>query len=159
MHSPAAPQTILTHIRHNGLVAIIRSRLDLAALLEVGDALLAAPVTVLIIAPGSHAPWAAVAELRARFGRNMIIGAGLLSTAEQVTAALAAGAELILTGGYWPFAAERCRAAAVTYLPGVATAADARKAAKAGCTHGVALPGWARGRGAPAGHPQRCTNL
>jgi 2-keto-3-deoxy-6-phosphogluconate aldolase len=110
-------------IAAQGVFAVIRCRAPLAELLEVGDALLATPLTVLAIAPGSREPWAAIAELRARFGHNMAVGAGLLSTQAEVTAALAAGAQFVLTANYHAADSHACHGVNALYVPCVATSA------------------------------------
>jgi 2-keto-3-deoxy-6-phosphogluconate aldolase len=111
-------------LQQAGLLAIVRCRASLDVLLEVGDALLAVPLPILAVSPGSREPWAAIAELRSRFGRHMLIGGGLLDNGAQLDAALAAGAQFILSSRPDPAAAEACAAAGAAYLPGVRSAAE-----------------------------------
>lgn len=140
------PAEVDAAIRHSGLLALIRCRTTIDTLLEVGDALLASPLTAVAITPGSREPWTAVVELRARYGHNMLIGAGPLCTPAQIAAAIAAGSQFVLASRFEGRALEFCRTHGVFYLPGVTGPADAIVASAAGCSLLSLFP---------AGRPQR----
>jgi 2-dehydro-3-deoxyphosphogluconate aldolase/(4S)-4-hydroxy-2-oxoglutarate aldolase len=118
-----AERAIQQAIERQGIIAAVRSRAPIDVMLEVGDALLATPLTVVAISPGSRQPWDTIAELRGRFGANMQIGAGPLATPAQVQRAVDAGAQFVLCARFDPLASELCRQRGVLYLPGAATPA------------------------------------
>lgn len=118
-----AERAIQQAIESQGIIAAVRSRAPVDVMLEVGDALLATPLTVVAISPGSRQPWDTIAELRSRFGANMQIGAGPLATPTQVQLAVEAGAQFVLSACFDLVASERCRQSSVLYLPGAATPA------------------------------------
>lgn len=123
-----------------GILAVVRSLISIDSMLEVGDALLATPLTVVAVSPGSRQPWQTIAELRGRFGANMHIGAGPLSTASQVEIALDAGAQFVIGTCFIPQIDALCRRHGAFYLPGVATAATAVQALRAGRSHQLLFP-------------------
>jgi 2-keto-3-deoxy-6-phosphogluconate aldolase len=123
-----------------GLLAVVRCSAPLDVLLEVGDALLAAPLPVLAIAPGSHQPWEAVAELRGRFGKHMAVGMGMLQSSTQVEAAIAAGAQFVLASPLDPAQVDACVRAGVSYLPGVRTVVQLQEARNLGCAGVLLFP-------------------
>ena len=86
----------LRQIRSVGLIAIIRADARVDVLLEVADALLASPLTVAALVLGYANSLAAIAEVRARMGRHMLIGAANVLTRGQAAAALDAGAQFLL---------------------------------------------------------------
>jgi 2-keto-3-deoxy-6-phosphogluconate aldolase len=123
-------------------------------LLEVGDALLAAPLPVLAICPGSREPWMAIGELRARFGDHMLVGAGMVAQATVLEAALTAGAQFVLSPRWDAALAARCVQAGTAYLPGIGTGPElARELAAlraAGCAGVMAVPACRIGTGGTA---------
>jgi 2-dehydro-3-deoxyphosphogluconate aldolase/(4S)-4-hydroxy-2-oxoglutarate aldolase len=129
------------------MLAIIRCRADLSTLIEIGDALLAAPLPVVAIAPGSRQPWDALAELHARLCPHLLLGAGLLTTSAQVDAALAAGAQFILTPRHDHAIAAACTQAGAAYLPGVQTPAQLEAALAGGAAGALYFPACRAGTG------------
>src|SRR4051812_42003375 len=107
-----------SRIKQMGLIAVVRGDLPVHELLEIGDALLAAPLTVIELLLNGAEALAAVAELRQRFGQHMLIGAGDVQTGGQATAALAAGAQFIASPGFDDAIGRCAQAADVLYLPG-----------------------------------------
>lgn len=122
------------------IIAAVRCRAPVDTMLEVGDALLATPLTVVAVSPGSHQPWQTVAELRSRFGANMVVGAGPLSTPVQVETAIAAGAQFVICSSFALPVGSLCRRHGVLYLPGVATAVAAAQAERDGWRQQVLFP-------------------
>jgi 2-keto-3-deoxy-6-phosphogluconate aldolase len=118
----------------------VRCRTSLDVLLEVGDALLAAPAPLIAVSPGSREPWTAIAELRSRFGRHMLVGAGLVDTPGRVAAALAAGAQFVLCAQPDAATARTCAAAGVAYVPGVSSVAGAAAAQQFPCAGLLLFP-------------------
>ena len=136
----ATASTVRQAIEQVGIVAAVRCRAPVDTMLEVGDALLATPLTVVAVSPGSHQPWQTVAELRSRFGANMVVGAGPLSTLVQVETAIAAGAEFVICASFALPVGSLCRRHGVLYLPGVATPVAAAQAERDGWRQQVLFP-------------------
>ena len=132
--------TIRQAIEQVGIIAAVRCRAPVDTMLEVGDALLATPLTVVAVSPGSHQPWQTVAELRSRFGANMVVGAGVLSTPAQVEKAIAAGAQFVICSSFVSRIGALCRHHGVLYLPGVATPVAAASAERDGWRQQVLFP-------------------
>jgi len=68
-------------IKDEGIVAIVRGDFPAHKVLEIGDSLLAAPVPVMEVTLNTPGALELIRMLRARFGENMIIGAGTVRTA------------------------------------------------------------------------------
>jgi 2-keto-3-deoxy-6-phosphogluconate aldolase len=96
----ALPRTIADRLCAAGLMARLRADQPVDLLLEVGDALLAAPVLVVEI-PIHHPEAAALVEaFRDRFGDHLLVGVGAITTIQEGTMALAAGADFLITTRY-----------------------------------------------------------
>jgi 2-dehydro-3-deoxyphosphogluconate aldolase/(4S)-4-hydroxy-2-oxoglutarate aldolase len=138
-------ETLRVMLGRSSMLAIIRCRADISTLIEIGDALLAAPLPVVAIAPGSRQPWDGLAELRARLGPHLLLGAGLPAIPAQVDAALAAGAQFVLTPRHNPIVAAACATVGAAYLPGVQTPAQLHAAQVGGATGALYFPACRRG--------------
>jgi len=136
----ATASTVGQAIELMGIIAAVRCRAPVDTMLEVGDALLATPLTVVAVSPGSHQPWQTVAELRSRFGANMHVGAGPLSTPAQVETAIAAGAQFVICSSFASSVGALCRRHGVVYLPGVPTPVSAAQAERDGWRQQVLFP-------------------
>ncbi len=68
-------------IKDEGIVAIVRGDFPAQKVVEIGDALLAAPVLVMEVTLNTRGALELIGMLRARFGENMVIGAGTVRTA------------------------------------------------------------------------------
>lgn len=123
---------MLQWIKQSEIIAAIRCRAPLDLLLDVGDALHATPITAIMISPGSRQPWVSVTELRHRYGASMLVGVGLLATTTQASAAIAAGAQFVMTGKFTVEIDNLCRRAGVLYAPGVHTVEEARRVVATG---------------------------
>ncbi len=131
-------QQTAERIFQDGLMAIVPGGYPIATLLEIGDALLASPILAMAVTrPSTHA-LDGVNLLRQRFGEHMLIGCDMVSSLEQAGAAVAAGAQFLLTPHLEPallrYAAERD----VLCLPGVFTRRELLRALAADC-HSVAF--------------------
>ena len=99
--------------------------------------------------PSLHA---AVAAAEGTDGR---VGAGTVTTLDQLEAVLAAGAEFIVSPGLHPEVAAECRRRGVPHLPGVATSSEIAAAVGFGCSWVKAFPakqlgpGWIRAQHGP----------
>ena len=115
-------------IKDEGIVAIVRGDFPAHKVLEIGDALLAAPLLVMEVTLNTPGALELIGMLRARFGENMIIGAGTVRTAEQFDAAAAAGAQFTVAPGSNPEVIARAGNAGILHIPGVYTATEADRA-------------------------------
>ena len=105
-------------VQADGIMAIVRGDFPMHKVLEIGDALLAAPVLVMEVTLNTPGALELIQMLRARFGENMNIGAGTVRTIEQFDAAAAAVAQ--------------ARKADILHIPGVYTATEADRAHEGG---------------------------
>ena len=107
-------------------------------------ALVAGGLTVLEITLRTATALAAI-EAIAEAVPEAIVGAGTVTDADGLSAALAAGAGFIVSPGFSPALADQARDAAIPFLPGVATAGEVMAAATAGLTHLKFFPAEAMG--------------
>jgi Entner-Doudoroff aldolase len=120
-------------IREHGLIAIMRGDFSLDAFLTIGEVLAENGIRVMEVTLNSTGAGEAIRALRARFGDDLLIGAGTIRRAEQVDESLEAGAQFIVSPNFNPEAVARSQAAGVLHLPGVATPTEAENAFVAGC--------------------------
>ena len=121
-------------IKLGRILAIIRGDFPLSKIVEIGDALLAAPVLAMEVTLNSPNALESIQILRKRAGENMLVGAGTVLTAAQVHEVHAAGGQLVVSPN---FNADVVRAAVqlgMVCLPGVMTATEAFSALHAGAT-------------------------
>lgn len=139
------PQNIPDAIAWFGLVAVINADFSGADLIEISDALSAAPLPIIAIAATSAGATSigatitgvmttdacdTIAALRARHGSNLTIGASHVETAAQFDAVCDAGAQFVLGG---PADAGMAHRAPVAYIPRCTSADDVRAAQALGC--------------------------
>lgn len=120
-------------IKQTGIIAIVRGNYPLEEILEIGDALLAAPVQIMEVTLNSANALEAIAALRQRYGDNMLVGAGTVRTKEQVDAAIDAGAQFIVAPNFDESSVRRALQRAILHIPGIFTATEAQQAFVAGC--------------------------
>lgn len=119
-------------VQDDGIVAIVRGDFPDQKILEIGDALLAAPVLVMEVTLNTPGALELIEMLRARFGENMCIGAGTVRTLDQFDAAVSAGAQFTVAPGMNPAVVTQARKADILHIPGVYTATEAESACAAG---------------------------
>ena len=119
-------------VQDDGIVAIVRGDFPAQKILEIGDALLAAPVLVMEVTLNTPGALELIRMLRDRFGENMCIGAGTVRTVDQFDAATAAGAQFTVAPGLNPAVVTQARKADILHIPGVYTATEAEAACAAG---------------------------
>ena len=119
-------------VQDDGIVAIVRGDFPAQKILEIGDALLAAPVLVMEVTLNTPGALELIRMLRDRFGENIYIGAGTVRTADQFDAATAAGAQFTVAPGLNPAVVTQARKADILHIPGVYTATEAETACAAG---------------------------
>jgi len=125
--------TFLLHLQRVPLVARLRSDLSVQELLEIGDALLAAPILIVEIAVDFADSYATLAEFRRRYGEHMVVGAAEIRTRTQLQTAMEADAQFfalpMLDANLLRFA----RHHQLLCLPHVTTPTEARLAQLEGC--------------------------
>jgi 2-dehydro-3-deoxyphosphogluconate aldolase/(4S)-4-hydroxy-2-oxoglutarate aldolase len=121
-------------IKQMGLVAILRGDFPMPNIMKIAEGLLEAGVPLMEVTLNSQGALEAIKTLRREFGgRGLFVGAGTVRTAEQVEAAIAAGAEFIVSPNFDPAAVARSQAHDILHLPGVFTPSEAHNAFAAGC--------------------------
>ncbi|MEM7538466.1 MAG: bifunctional 4-hydroxy-2-oxoglutarate aldolase/2-dehydro-3-deoxy-phosphogluconate aldolase [Chloroflexota bacterium] len=126
-------QRTIERISQMGIIGIVRGDFPLADIIEMGDALLAAPVLVMEVTMNTTGALDAISTLRARYGDNMLVGAGTVRTAAQVDAAVDAGAQFIVSPNFDRASVRKSQQRNVAHLPGVFTGTEAQDAFAAGC--------------------------
>ncbi|GGJ08715.1 2-dehydro-3-deoxy-phosphogluconate aldolase [Alicyclobacillus cellulosilyticus] len=118
-------------LREAGVIAILR-KLPEEALLPVTDALVEAGITALEITMDSAAGAEAIRTLRARHGDAVFLGAGTVMHEDQIRAAVAAGAEYLLSPHLDVRLVQVARAHGRPMVPGVLTPTEIAQAIAAG---------------------------
>jgi len=126
-------EQVAAGVKQYGIIAIVRGNFPLDEIMEVGDALLAAPVHIMEVTLNSANALEAIQALRARYGQNMLVGAGTVRTLAQVDAAVDAGAQFIVAPNFDPASVQRAQDRGVLHMPGVFTPTEVQNAFVAGC--------------------------
>lgn len=124
----------IERVKQLGIIAIVRGGFPMADIIEMGDALLAAPVLVMEVTMNTPGALDAIQTLRQRYGDNMLVGAGTVRTAAQVEAAVDAGAQFIVSPNFDRASVRKSHQRGVLHLPGVFTGTEAQDAFAAGCS-------------------------
>lgn len=119
-------------VRTDGIVAIVRGDFPMQKVLEIGDALLAAPLLVMEVTLNTPGALELIQMLRARFGETMSVGAGTVRTVDQFKAAVAVGAQFTVAPGLNPAVVTQAQKADILHIPGVYTASEVDTAHAAG---------------------------
>lgn len=115
------------------LVAILRG-ITPAEAPAIGDALVAAGITLIEVPLNSPDPFASIALLAERLGDRALVGAGTVLTTDQVTQVAAAGGTIIVSPNTDPAVIAASVAGGLISLPGYYTASEAFAALRAGAT-------------------------
>lgn len=132
-NTPAPVLQMMDRVRAEGLVAIVRGGFDPEEIIAVGDAMLAAPLPLLEITLNTTGALNAIETLRARYGDNMVIGAGTVREVSQVRAAIAAGAQFLVSPNLDLPSVEAALEMETLLIPGVFTPSEIQRAFQAGC--------------------------
>ncbi len=92
-------QAVVKGLHATGLMAQLRSDLPVQELLEIGDALLAAPLLVVAISLEMPEALAAIAEFDRRYGNNLVVGVAQVTSLAAARSAMWAGARFLITPG------------------------------------------------------------
>jgi 2-dehydro-3-deoxyphosphogalactonate aldolase len=102
------------------LVAILRG-ITPEDVVDVSDALVDAGFTIIEVPLNSPAPLESIARLHAKYGEEILVGAGTVTTAAQVKDIVAAGGRLIVMPHGDGDVVRAAKAAGLACIPGVAT--------------------------------------
>jgi 2-dehydro-3-deoxyphosphogluconate aldolase / (4S)-4-hydroxy-2-oxoglutarate aldolase len=126
-----AATRIVDRLLAGGVVAIVRLD-DGAALAEVAEALIAGGVTALEFTLTTPGALAALAAAAARYGDDLLLGAGTVLDAETARTAILAGAEFIVAPTTDLPTITLCRRHGKVCLPGAYTPTEMLRAYEAG---------------------------
>lgn len=123
---------IIDLVEETGVVAIIRRSKPFDAL-AIAQALVAGGVRVLEITLNSHQALEAIRTVRNANIPGLTVGAGTVRRSADAQAAIAAGAEFLVSPNFDRPTVEVAHGAGLPMLPGVATPSEAVAAFEAGC--------------------------
>ncbi|MEK9597018.1 MAG: 2-dehydro-3-deoxy-6-phosphogalactonate aldolase [Rhodospirillaceae bacterium] len=124
-------QTFADWVAPLGLVAILRGVAP-DAVLGIGQVLIDAGFKIIEVPLNSPQPIDSIGRLSARFGAQALIGAGTVTTADDVTAVAAAGGRLIVMPHSDLAVIAAAKRAGLFVVPGIATPTEAFAALAAG---------------------------
>lgn len=130
---PTTLATFLAQLRRVALIARLRRDLRVQELIEIGDALLAAPVLIVEIAVDVAEGVATIGEFRRRYGEHLLVGAAAVTTLAQMQDAHAAGAQFLATPMLDAKLLRFAREEGLFCLPQVKAPVEARLAHLEGC--------------------------
>lgn len=108
---------IIDDIKRYGIVPVIKLASSLQAV-PLGEAMLSGGLAIAEITFRTAAAKDSIAALRSRFPK-MLVGAGTVTSLEQITAAREAGAMFIVTPGFNPRIVDACLEQNIPIIPGV----------------------------------------
>lgn len=124
---------VALRVKANGIIAIIRGDYRVSEILEIGDSVLAGSLLVMEVTLNTPGALAAISALRARFGTELLVGAGTVRTVSQFDAAVAAGALFTVAPNVDPAIVARALELGILHMPGVFTPTETQAAFNAGC--------------------------
>lgn len=124
-------QTFADWVAPLGLVAILRGVAP-DAVLGIAEVLIDAGFKIIEVPLNSPQPIDSISRLSARFGAQALIGAGTVTTADDVTAVAAAGGRLIVMPHSDLAVIAAAKRAGLFVVPGIATPTEAFAALTAG---------------------------
>ncbi|MEZ4870074.1 MAG: hypothetical protein R3C14_52585 [Caldilineaceae bacterium] len=134
MHSLSTLTQVLQRIRQSGLIVRLRSDLAVAEQIEIGDALLAAPILVVEIPLDAPEGPATLAEFHRRYGDHLLIGAAQVTDRELARIALTAGAHYLAAPLLDPPTLHFAQSRQTFYLPLITTVRAMASAQRQGCS-------------------------
>lgn len=121
----------LDDLARHGVVPVVTVP-DAELAIDLSDALVAGGLPVAEVTLRTPAGLDAIAAMAAR--GDLLVGAGTVTSTEQVDAALKAGARFIVSPGLDADVVRHCAARGIAVLPGVATATELQAAVRLGVT-------------------------
>lgn len=133
-------------LRKMPVVAILRG-ITPEEVLDVGEALVEAGITILEIPFNSPSPIESIALLRDGLSDEVIVGAGTIVSAEQVDAVRSAGGDIVVSPNTDARVIRRCIAKDMLPMPGIGSPTEAFAAIAAGATRLKLFPASVLGTG------------
>lgn len=121
-------------IKDAGIIAIIRGRFSLEALLQVGTALVNGGIRSIEVTLNTFGALDAISLLRKQLPQDILIGAGTVRSPYDVNSALDAGAQFLIAPTLDLASLEEAKKQKILLIPGVFTPTEAQMAANAGCS-------------------------
>ncbi|UCC64213.1 MAG: bifunctional 4-hydroxy-2-oxoglutarate aldolase/2-dehydro-3-deoxy-phosphogluconate aldolase [Anaerolineae bacterium] len=113
-------QESLDLIRRTGVVAIMRAKSS-EQLLHAADAIRAGGVRVIEVTMTTPGALSVIEQAVARYGQDVLFGAGTVLDAQSARAAILAGAQFIVAPTYSTALIETCRRYSIPVMPGAFT--------------------------------------
>ncbi|MFB9824926.1 bifunctional 4-hydroxy-2-oxoglutarate aldolase/2-dehydro-3-deoxy-phosphogluconate aldolase [Halobaculum roseum] len=120
-----------TTMRESGVVAVLRGA-EPETVVDTAEALVAGGVTALEVTADTAGATDMIATLSAELGDDALVGAGTVLDSETARAAVAAGAEFVVSPSFDEGVVETCNRYGVLCAPGVMTPTEAVEASEAG---------------------------
>lgn len=118
-------------MRDSGVVAVLRGA-DPETVVDTAEALVAGGVTALEVTADTAGATDMIATLSEELGDDALVGAGTVLDSETARAAIAAGAEFVVSPSFDEGVVETCNRYGVLCAPGVMTPTEAVEAYEAG---------------------------
>lgn len=122
---------VLARIERERVMVLLRG-LPADATLHIGEAMLAGGISSIEVTMNSDHPLESITALRQRFGGDALIGAGTVLSAANVRAAVAAGAQFLVSPNLDAAVMKAAQTADVLMIPGVMTPTELAEALKLG---------------------------
>jgi 2-dehydro-3-deoxyphosphogluconate aldolase / (4S)-4-hydroxy-2-oxoglutarate aldolase len=130
---PIRAATAAQTIRQTGLIAIIRGQFTRQQVVGIAETLLAHHIPVVEVTLNTSGALESIHYLHEQFGDQMLVGAGTVRTADQLHAALDAGAAFTVAPNLDLATVALAQARDLLHLPGVFTPTEIQSAFVAGC--------------------------
>lgn len=121
----------LTIIRDTGVIAIMRAKSS-AQLIAAADAIKAGGVRVIEVTMTTPGALSVIETAKARYGEDVLFGAGSVLDPETARAAILAGADFVVAPTFNPNVVSLCNRYSIPVMPGCATPTEALTAWEAG---------------------------
>ncbi|MBE3580683.1 MAG: bifunctional 4-hydroxy-2-oxoglutarate aldolase/2-dehydro-3-deoxy-phosphogluconate aldolase [Thermoanaerobacteraceae bacterium] len=131
MKEAGKKKDIAQRILQEKLIAILRN-IDKEKLLIVTDIFLTTDIRVAEVTLNSPAALSLLSQLVERYGEDMLLGAGTVTSAEAARQAIEVGAKFIVTPTMLPEAVEICKELDVAVIPGAFSPTEIHQAYKLG---------------------------
>ena len=123
--------TTLARLAETGIIAVLRAPTPESALGTV-EALVAGGITGIEVTYSTPGAAVVIAECAHRYGTDILLGAGTVTTAAQAEEAVEAGAEFLVSPGTVPSLAEAMRATGAPIMLGAMTPTELMTAVSLG---------------------------
>lgn len=140
-------QTTAAILERVGLIPVLRAKNPTQALAVV-DAMIAGGVTVVEVTMTVPGAIAVLKELKNKYGAQLLLGSGTVTTAREAEATIAAGAEFVVSPSLHPDVVVATKAAGKLSIPGSLTPTEVITAHRLGADYVKIFPCSAMG-GAP----------